>query len=51
MTWLIDDICILFKKDREKIVPKKHLSETVDEMKRFNAKRRLKVNDLNKIIT
>ena len=30
-------------KDREKVVPKKHLSETVDEMKRFNAKRRLKV--------
>ena len=29
-------------KEREKYAPKKHLNETVDEMKKFNIKRRLK---------
>jgi hypothetical protein len=31
-------------KEREKYAPKKHLQETVEEMKKFNARRRLKVS-------
>jgi hypothetical protein len=30
-------------KEREKFAPKKHLNETVEEMRKFNSKRRLKV--------
>jgi len=32
-------------KEREKYAPKKHLNETVEEMRKFNSKRRLKVNN------
>ena len=32
-----------FLKEREKYAPKKHLNETVEEMKKFNIRRRLKV--------